>query len=66
MNTPGKRGGKARVATAPEKDAAKDLNTFEALPVKTKVLSRLQDESDKTSGPAAVTLQKKIKAAGVR
>lgn len=52
----------ARVA--PEKDGARDLKKFEALPAKTKTLSRLQDEADKTSGPASVALQKKIKAAG--
>lgn len=47
-----------------EKDTREDLKAFDALPAKTKTLARLQDEADKTSGPAAVTLQKEIKAAG--
>lgn len=47
-------------------EVAKDMKRFEALPAKTKALSRLQDEVEKTSGPAAVALQKKIKAVGTR
>ena len=53
------RTGKA--VAAPQKDVSRDLKTFEALPEKTKVQARLQDENDKTTGPASVTLQKKIK-----
>lgn len=52
------------VGAGPEKDGARDLKKFEALPAKTKTLSRLQDAAEKTSGPASVTLQKKIKAEG--
>ena len=39
------------------------MQTFEALPEKTKALARLQDETDKTTGPASVTLDKKVKIA---
>jgi len=56
-----KRRGKAGAASG--NDVAKDLKTFEALPEKTKVLARLQDETDKTTGPASVTLHKKVKTA---
>jgi hypothetical protein len=46
----------------PERDASKGLKTFEALPEKKKALSRLQDDTDKTSGPAALEVRKKIKS----
>lgn len=47
-----------------EKDAAKDLKTFDALPEKKKVLARLQDDTEKTSGEDAVKVQTKIKEEG--
>jgi hypothetical protein len=62
MNEDAKRGNLE--SGGAEKDVAKDMKRFEALPAKTKELARLQDEAEKTSGPAAVVLQTKIKAIG--
>lgn len=53
-----------KAGSASTGDVAKDFKVFEALPEKTKVLVSLQDDADKTTGPAAVALQKKIKSAG--
>ncbi len=55
---------KPSVVVRTEKDVATDFKTFEALPAKAKVLARLQDEVARTTGPAAVALQKKIESAG--
>ena len=45
----------------PEKDASRDLKTFEALPAKKKALARLQEDPEKTSGRDAVDVRKKVK-----
>lgn len=59
MSTPPK----AQTAPLPEKDPAKDLEHFHSLPKKKQVLSRLQEDTDKTSGKAALKVRAKIKAA---
>lgn len=43
-----------------EKDPAQDLETFEGLPVKTKELSRLQDQAEKSTGQEKEAVNKKI------
>jgi hypothetical protein len=45
----------------PEKDSAKDAQAFERLPAKTKELSLLKDQSEKTTGPERVELDRKIR-----
>lgn len=45
----------------PEKDASRDLKTFEALPAKKKALARLQEDTEKTSGHDAVNVRKKVR-----
>lgn len=47
-------------SSKPEKDTAKDLETFEGLPTKTKELSRLQDQAEKSTGPEKEAVNKKI------
>jgi hypothetical protein len=44
----------------PEKDAAQDLELFEGLPAKTKELSLLQDQAEKSTGPEKEAVNKKI------
>lgn len=44
----------------PEKDPAKDLETFARLPAKTKELSLLQDQAEKSTGPEKEAVNKKI------
>ena len=45
----------------PPKDAAKDLQAFEQLPAKTKELSLLQDQAEKTTGPENAAVNRKIR-----
>jgi hypothetical protein len=45
----------------PEKDPAKDLATFERLPAKTKELSLLQEQAEKSTGPENGVVQKQIR-----
>ena len=45
----------------PEPNFTKDLKTFESLPVKTKELVKLADQSEKTIGPARVALTEMIR-----
>lgn len=42
-------------------DLAKDLKTFEKLPVKTKELVLLKDQAEKTTGPESGALDKEIR-----
>lgn len=56
---------KQEAADVPEKDAAKDLEKFAALPEKNKALSRLGDDTEKTSGQDAVKVRKKVKASDI-
>ncbi len=44
----------------PDKEFGKDLRTFEKLPTKTKELSLLQQEAEKTIGPVSVAINKVI------
>lgn len=56
---------KQKAANAPEKDAAKDLEKFGALPEKKKALSRLGDDTEKTSGQDAVKVREKVQASDI-
>lgn len=44
----------------PEKDPAQDMETFDALPAKTKELSLLQDQAEKSTGPEKEAVNRKI------
>ncbi len=46
--------------TETEKKLGKDLETFEALPVKTQELESLQDQAEKSTGAKKVALHKEI------
>lgn len=47
----------------PEKDAAQDLEKHAALPENKKTLSRLEEDTQKTSGVAALRVRDKVKKA---
>jgi len=44
-----------------EKDLGKDLKTFEQLPVKTKELLILQDQTEKSTGQEKIDIDKKTR-----
>lgn len=46
--------------TETEKKLGKDLETFEALPVKTQELEALQDQAEKSTGAKKAALDKEI------
>ncbi len=45
-----------------EKNFNKDLKTFEQQPAKTKELSLLKDQAEKTTGPESTVIARKIRA----
>lgn len=49
-----------KTKSTPSKNVSKDLDTFESLPEKTKELSRLKDEAEKSSGPQRKKLDQSI------
>ncbi len=45
----------------PEKEFGKDMRTFEQIPATTKELLLLQQQAEKATGPAAITLNKVVR-----
>jgi len=48
--------------STPDKNFDRDIKTYDRQPPKTKELTKLQDQAEKTAGPERVRLDKTIRA----